>query len=152
MSFANFSYNQKFFKVVVDSANETFHGATRTEFLVDINPIIVNFRIDTEHRTILEQTVNLCLVLKRSSGFIRNLLKSFVNVVDERLFQCPFKKGTYDVMKARRKSFLNDNKFAENFPSFIQLKGKIYFFYNGSTVVNKKSEYLFNGIDLFEVE
>lgn len=100
----------------------------------------------------MEQTLNVCQLVKRAKGFTFNVIKNFLGYFDLRLITCPVKKGNYVGLRARNRSFLNDHKLLDNLPSLIRMEGELQFHHWSWTMKDKKQVSLMNGTSVYVFE
>jgi hypothetical protein len=100
----------------------------------------------------MDQTLNVCQIVKRAKGFAFNVVKNFLGFVDLRLITCPVKKGKYVGFRARKSSFLNDHNLIDNLPNLIRMEGEVLLNHWSWTIKDKKRVSLMNGTCLYVFE
>jgi hypothetical protein len=118
--------------------------------LTDIPTLILNYKVISNERKFVEQTIDICKINKEPKGLTKNLINIVSETLDKRLLTCPIKEGNYVLVNVRKVDFLNSMKIEENIPGFIPLKGRYVLAYKIWTNLQKKRVNLFNGFEVFE--
>lgn len=99
------TFDEKLFKwkANVDLKNGTYDGPIIAEVFEEIPELIFQVRINTEYRSLMNTTVNLCnWYKKRRANFLIHVFTGFVEkYYNPMLFQCPIKKGRFEAAPAK---------------------------------------------------
>jgi hypothetical protein len=145
------SWNRNFLIMTECPGNSTHYGPVTLDVMADIPVVLVNIIVESENRKFLDHTVKACQLFNgQRVGFIANLYKNYVKLVDKRLFRCPIKKGKYVLLAAREFDFFNIMKITGDVPSFIPTRGKYFIKFNGRTVLGKKTINLYKSTESYE--
>lgn len=140
--------NEKLMNLTIDSNNKTHYGAIYMDFYQDFTSILFRFKVEVNRQKFMEQAIDLCKWAKNpKSSYLINLFKSYVKkFFNEKLFDCPYKKG-FLIAAVPREKTIDATSF---YPSFVPVSGNLTLTIIFQTKILGRIENLFRTVEMFK--